>query len=90
MKALKNVYQMMITSMKEAKGTFSVTFPEQSRSSAARPVSPFLLNKTNISTMFLFRCRSEKWVGAWAPSLFLGQTGHTYLLNSLLPLDSIS
>ena len=40
--------------------------------------------------MFLFRCRSEKWVGAWAPSLFLGQTGHTYLLNSLLPLDSIS
>ena len=45
MKALKNVYQMMITSMKEAKGTFSVTFPEQSRSSAARPVSPLLLNK---------------------------------------------
>ena len=38
----------------------SVTFPEQSRSSAARLVSPLLLNKTNISTIFLFRCRSEK------------------------------
>lgn len=59
MKALKNVYQMMITSKKEAKGTFG-DFPEQSRSSAARPFSPLLLNKTNISTMFPFRCSSEK------------------------------
>ena len=44
MKALRNVYQMMITSKKEQK-VLSVTFPEQSRSSAARPVSPLLLKK---------------------------------------------
>lgn len=59
MKALRNVYQMMITSKKETKGTFG-DFPRTVTIEGCEASFSIIIKITNISSMFLFRCRSEK------------------------------